>query len=466
MRIEMVTAEAVKFLPVIFSNETSTVAESNKLTIQYPDEKTERIAKGCVISEVSSESITTSEEVSAKPEEKEESLAVINPNEMDTRCNEVFVQQEDENTEIVDENSITSETSSQFVEDDGKEETETATESVSEENDEIDSETQVEITADNDSYVDIAESEKSVPEKDIELSLSSIYKEDKYEEEYGEMVADRIQKMSSPKKKHTFGAANSEKKKKSAVTRNSEGSTIHNHFESNGFVVIEYSKLSEINGLKELTSLIGDNYKFTAQFLKAARQAACAPNSKGERVMRFSINNEAGGFFHSFLNTLKKYGLLTKYFINGNLVTATISPVPKVLSYLTGRWLEVYASQILESTVSDYAHQHNVDYDIFMNVKVASITSVNKYAHEIDCVISISDKCFAFEAKSGAFDDYSMLYNTRKELKFVPDHYLLLSTAIEDIEVAQTLQYFYEFFITGIETFRESLITMINKAFA
>ena len=182
--------------------------------------------------------------------------------------------------------------------------------------------------------------------------------------------------------------------------------------------------------------------------------------------MRFSINNEAGGFFHSFLNTLKKYGLLTKYFINGNLVTATISPVPKVLSYITGQWLEVYASQVLESIVSDYARQHNVDYDIFMNVKVASITSVNKYAHEIDCIISIADKCFVFEAKSGAFDDYSMLYNTRKELKFVPDHYLLLSTAIEDIEVAQTLQYFYEFFITGIETFRESLITMINKAFA
>lgn len=465
MRIEMVTAEAVKFLPVIFSNETTAVAESNE-PVQQTDENVESMTESCATPEVSSESTTTSEEVSAKPEEKEESLAVINPNEMDTRCNEVFVQQEDENTEIVDENSITSETSSQFVEDDGKEETETATESVSEENDEIDSGTQAEITSDNDSYVDIAESEKSVPEEDIELSLSSIYKEDKYEEEYGEMVADRIQKMSSPKKKHTFGAANSEKKKKSAVTRNSEGSTIHNHFESNGFVVIEYSKLPEINGLKELTSLIGDNYKYTAQFLKAARQAACAPNSKGERVMRFSINNEAGDFFHSFLNTLKKYGLLTKYFINGNLVTATISPVPKVLSYLTGRWLEVYASQILESTVSDYAHQHNVDYDIFMNVKVASITSVNKYAHEIDCVISISDKCFAFEAKSGAFDDYSMLYNTRKELKFVPDHYLLLSTSIEDIEVAQTLQYFYEFFITGIETFRESLLTMINKAFA
>lgn len=465
MRIEMVTAEAVKFLPVIFSNETTAVAESNE-PVQQTNENVESMTESCATSEVSSESTTTSEEVTAKPEEKEESFAVINPNEMDTKCNETSVQPEDENTEIIDENSITSETSSQFVEDDGKEETETATESVSEENDENDSGTQAEITADNDTYVEVTESEKSVPEEDTELSLSSIYKEDKYEEEYGEMVADRIQKMSSPKKKNTLKTANSEKKKKPAVARHSEGSTIHNHFESNGFVVIEYSKLPEISGLKELTSLIGDNYKYTAQFLRAARQAACAPNSKGERVMRFTFNNEAGGFFHTFLNTLKKYGLLTKYFINGNLVTATISPVPKVLSYLTGQWLEVYASQVLESTVSDYARQHNVDYDIFMNVKVASITSVNKYAHEIDCVISIADKCFAFEAKSGAFDDYSMLYNTRKELKFVPNHYLLLSTSIDDIEVAQTLQYFYEFFITGIETFRESLLTMINKAFA
>lgn len=277
MRIEMVTAEAVKFLPVIFSNETTAVAESNE-PVQQTDENVESMTESCATPEVSSESTTTSEEVSAKPEEKEESLAVINPNEMDTRCNEVFVQQEDENTEIVDKNSITSETSSQFVQDEDKHETETVTESVSEENDENDSGTQVEINADNDSCVEVVESEGSVLKEDTEFSISSIYREDKYEEEYGEMVADRIKKISSPKKKNTLKISNSEKKKKSAVTRNSEGSTIHNHFESNGFVVIEYSKLPEINGLKELTSLIGDNYKYTAQFLKAARQAACAPN--------------------------------------------------------------------------------------------------------------------------------------------------------------------------------------------
>lgn len=273
----MVTAEAVKFLPVIFSNETTAVAESNE-PVQQTDENVESMTESCATPEVSSESTTTSEEVSAKPEEKEESLAVINPNEMDTRCNEVFVQQEDENTEIVDKNSITSETSSQFVQDEDKHETETVTESVSEENDENDSGTQVEINADNDSCVEVVESEGSVLKEDTEFSISSIYREDKYEEEYGEMVADRIKKISSPKKKNTLKISNSEKKKKSAVTRNSEGSTIHNHFESNGFVVIEYSKLPEINGLKELTSLIGDNYKYTAQFLKAARQAACAPN--------------------------------------------------------------------------------------------------------------------------------------------------------------------------------------------
>lgn len=195
----MVTAEAVKFLPVIFSNETTTVAESNE-PVQQTDENVESMTESCATSEVSSESTTTSEEVTAKPEGKEESFAVINPNEMDTKYNEASVQPEDKNTEIDDENSITSETSSQFI-DDGKEETETATESVSEEKDENDSETQVEITADNDSCVEVVESEESVLEKDTEFSISSIYKEDKYEEEYGEMVADRIQKMSSPKKR-------------------------------------------------------------------------------------------------------------------------------------------------------------------------------------------------------------------------------------------------------------------------
>ncbi|EGC04675.1 hypothetical protein [Ruminococcus albus] len=99
-----------------------------------------------------------------------------------------------------------------------------------------------------------------------------------------------------------------------------------------------------------------------------------------------------------------------------------------------------------------------------MNVKVSSIKSSGVYAHELDCVISVDDKCFAFEMKSGHFDDYLMLYNTRKELHFVPDRYLLLSTNLEE-EAASTLQYFYEFYITGMRGFKSRLVEMLDKAF-
>lgn len=65
----------------------------------------------------------------------------------------------------------------------------------------------------------------------------------------------------------------------------------------------------------------------------------------------------------------------------------------------------------------------------------------------------------------GQFDDYSGLYKTRKELRFVPDRYLLLSTELDE-ETAEVLQYFYEFYITGMGGFKNCLIEMINKAFA
>lgn len=244
----------------------------------------------------------------------------------------------------------------------------------------------------------------------------------------------------------------------------SNKSIIHKHFAANGYTIVESSKSKAIPGLKNLTYMIGDNYIYTSDFLKEVRKSICTPNAKGERILIFQIGKESGGFFHQFSRALKRYGLFSKYFINGDMLTATISTVPRVLSYFTGQWLEMYCTYVLEDVVGEYAKENSFDHEILMNVKVSNTASCYLYAHELDCVISIADKCFAFEVKSGQFNDYSNLYQTRKELKFVPDKYLLLSTSLDE-ETAETLQYFYEFFITGIHGFRRCLRKMLNMAF-
>lgn len=253
---------------------------------------------------------------------------------------------------------------------------------------------------------------------------------------------------------------------KKTVSIEASSNTINHHFEMNGFMVVEASRPQTIAGLKSFTYQIGENYIYTAPLLKEIRKSICSPKINGERILDFKFDKLAESFYHQFFNIMKQYGIFTKYIINNNVLTATISSVPRVINYLNGQWLEMYSSFIIEDIVSEYARANNYKYEILTNVKVTNINSVHIYAHEVDCVISIGDICFAFEMKSGQqFDDYSSLYNTRKELRFIPDRYLLLSTAIDE-DTAETLAYFYEFYITGIARFKNCLIDMINKAFA
>lgn len=304
-----------------------------------------------------------------------------------------------------------------------------------------------------------------------EAEDSNVSSFDKYEEVYGDMIAPRIEKIkkkvATPTEKF-LNKKTKDKKKKTTTVKNTEivsqSDVIDHHFELNGFLVVESSKPQNIEGLKNITFQIAENFSNTAPLLKEVRKAICKPNAKGDRTICFKFDRTAGSFYHEFCFKMKQYGLFTKYFIDGNTVNATITSVPRVISYLNGQWLEMYASFILEDVVSDYAKANGYKYEILTNLKVANITSVNLYAHEIDCVISIGDKCFAFEVKSGNFDDYSNLYKTRKDLHFVPDRYLLLSTELNE-ESAEVLQYFYEFYITEMCGFKNRLIEMINKAF-
>ena len=309
--------------------------------------------------------------------------------------------------------------------------------------------------------------------KDTEVALSCVPCEDIYEEQYGNMISPHIEKIPAAKRKNSAVAKSFLKKKaevkekpihNDSLLSSSKSSIIDQHFVKNGYIVVESSTSQTIAGLKYLTYLIGENFSFTEPLLKEARKAICTPNAKGERTLHFTIEKNVSAFYHQFAGTLKQYGVFSKYFINGNTLTATISSVPRVINYLTGQWLEMYSAYILEDVVSEYAKAHDYKYEILMNVKVSSIKSCGVYAHEIDCVISVDDKCFAFEMKSGQFDDYLNLYNTRKELHFVPDRYLLLSTALDE-KVAPTLQYFYEFYITGMDGFKNRLLEMIDKAF-
>ncbi|MCM1133836.1 MAG: hypothetical protein NC340_10250 [Ruminococcus flavefaciens] len=254
------------------------------------------------------------------------------------------------------------------------------------------------------------------------------------------------------------------KPKKSAVST----SVIHQHFEQKGYVVVESHTPVFIEGLKSLAFNIGDNYTHAANFLKEIKKAICSPNCKSfERRMkyRFGNNTEGNKFVRRLAHDFCKYGIFTEFAESSSEISATIADVPRVTSFLTGYWLEIYSASIVQETVKNFAEKHGYSYEVLMNVKLVNAMSANRtYAHELDAVFSVANKCFAFEAKSGTVD-YQVLYNTRKELSFVPEQYILLTAGITDRMQIEMLSYFYEYYISSLADFRNNLTKMINKSF-
>lgn len=126
---------------------------------------------------------------------------------------------------------------------------------------------------------------------DSEVAVSSIFREDIYEEQYGDMVAPHIEKMPTNKRKNSAVSKTSPNKKtevkekpinSDSTLSSSTSSIIDQHFGKNGYIIVDSSTSQTIAGLKSLTYLIGENFSLTAPFLKAARKAICAPNAKGK----------------------------------------------------------------------------------------------------------------------------------------------------------------------------------------
>lgn len=154
-------------------------------------------------------------------------------------------------------------------------------------------------------------------------------------------------------------------------------------------------------------------------------------------------------------------GLLCNYTIDQHMIKGTVTPLPRPMRFLTGQWLEIYASCIIREAVKTYAEAHDLPYSILSNVK---LTKGKIIAYEIDCCFSIGETVFATEQKGGNFHDYLHLHQIGKELGIVPDHYLLLQASLSDVQQADVLEYCYEFYICNLKTFSQKLNTMLTQA--
>lgn len=248
-----------------------------------------------------------------------------------------------------------------------------------------------------------------------------------------------------------------------ATETEKEKSTIEEHFRKIGYEIVESHKpLSGNTGLQMLSKLLFKESDAMKPMLKVTRTAICQNNGRFTFVLDKSPT--VSRTQKEIVNKLFQYGVFTSWSVDRNQIHATVARVPRVVGFVNGTYLEIYAASAIENVVRTFSESRNLEWDVLTNVKIAR--PGHTFEHELDAIFSISDKVFAFEAKSGSnFYDFEKLYNTRKELCFVPDYYLLLCTSLSNRELADTLEYFYQYYISGTNDFEQKLNAMIHKAF-
>ena len=74
----------------------------------------------------------------------------------------------------------------------------------------------------------------------------------------------------------------------------------------------------------------------------------------------------------------------------------------KAAQFWQGGWAEVVNRSIIESTLQGFAKEHKCPFDIFFNVELAKIDSIEKSPDmELDVIVQLRDRFYIFETKTG-----------------------------------------------------------------
>ena len=157
-----------------------------------------------------------------------------------------------------------------------------------------------------------------------------------------------------------------------------------------------------------------------------------------------------------------EYGIISNVFYNRNtnVINGVVSSAPRIINFLNGDYLEFYGRTVAERVVKESAQKYGVDYEIYSNV----IISRDAEKHELDIVFRVGDNVFWSEIKSGKFSDFDNYRKLGVLMGVNPDRHILLTAETSD-EASEVISWFYQFYVSNIENFKNKLEEMIDKAF-
>lgn len=234
------------------------------------------------------------------------------------------------------------------------------------------------------------------------------------------------------------------------------------HFRKCGYAITESYEPHTIEALEKLSFDIAENYNVTRKFVSEL-VSVIANGDNTDKSFSYNLPDKAKtrADICDLARKLHSYGVLQECKIHPNNISGTVTKLVRVRQFITGQWLEIYASSVIRDTVKAYAESNNLPYQILSNVKL----EVNRITvHEIDCCFTIGNTVYATEQKSGKnFNDYYHLHEIGKDLGIVPDHYLLLNANLIDEEKTEILEYMNQFYICNTDTLKQKLLKMISS---
>lgn len=245
------------------------------------------------------------------------------------------------------------------------------------------------------------------------------------------------------------------------VAESAENFDVRSYFMTKGFA-IDFSKENVCIGpVENLAFLVAVNYRSCKYFLKYIRENV----AKKCFHINYSLSQASDSEKDVIVGLAEKfgeYGIISNVFYNRNtnVINGMISSAPRIINFLNGDYLEFYGRAVAERVVKESAQKHGVDYEIYSNV----IISKDAEKHELDIVFRVGENVFWSEIKSGKFSDFDNYRKLGILMGVNPDRHILL-TAEKSDEAAEVISWFYQFYVSNIENFKNKLEEMIDKAF-
>lgn len=252
-----------------------------------------------------------------------------------------------------------------------------------------------------------------------------------------------------------------EKKDEIIQEKSNTAVTLVNYFGSKDIDIDLSCSNNDFAPVEELAMLLAMNYDKCKDFYKYLR-GVIAKKRFDICYNTYPLTTDERAATNMVAEKLGKFGVISNLRIpdNSKEITGGLSTAPRVINFLNGDYLEFYSRIVVKQTVEKIAKEKNCDYELYSNV----IIRKDSEKHELDIVFRVGKEVFWAEIKSGKFSDFDCYRRLGVLMGVNPDKHILLS-AEKTKEEAETISWFYQFYVSNIHMFKDKLVEMIEHAF-